>query len=81
MFVFAQLLGIYATHLQDTGATWHGLHIMYDMFIHLAFTLSLFGASQVQHCGKVLSFIGIISFVYALSFLRSVYLLQPLLCV
>mmetsp|Transcript_17927 Transcript_17927/g.29992 ORF Transcript_17927/g.29992 Transcript_17927/m.29992 type:complete len:99 (+) Transcript_17927:145-441(+) len=41
--------GIYATSLQDTGATWFGLHVLWDMFIHLAFTLSLFGASQVIH--------------------------------
>lgn len=45
--IFIDDAGIYATHLQDTGAKWPGLHVMYDMFIHLAFTLSLFGASQV----------------------------------
>ena len=43
------LVGIYATQLQDTGAKWYGLYIMWDMFIHLAFTLSLFGASQVSN--------------------------------
>lgn len=48
----ALVLGIYATQIQDTGATWFGLHIMWDMFIHLAFTLSLFGASQVKVVGK-----------------------------
>jgi hypothetical protein len=53
--------GIYATHLQDTGATWPGLHVLWDLFIHLAFTLSLFGASQVYTMKIIIHFVVILN--------------------